>query len=66
VNYCECLCFYKQHGWAKEIAENKEFADVVESLHTHILYGKKLRIKDSLNKLIVIASLLNKTKGEIK
>jgi hypothetical protein len=54
--------FYKQHGWAKLISENQEFADAMDSLHTHILYGKKLRIKDSLNKLIVIASSLNKEK----
>ena len=54
--------FYKQHAWAKLISENQEFADVMDSLHMNILYGKKLRIKDSLNKLIVIASSLDKTK----
>ena len=54
--------FHKQHDWAELIAENEQFADVVETLHMNILYGKKLRIKDSLNQLIVIAGLLNQTK----
>jgi hypothetical protein len=25
--------FYKQHGWAKLISENQEFADAMDSLH---------------------------------
>jgi len=56
--------FHKQHDWAELIAGNEQFADVVEKLHMNILYGKKLRIKDSLNQLVVIAGLLNQNKGE--
>lgn len=58
----KAFMFHKQHDWAELIASSEQFADVVENLHMNILYGKKLRIKDSLNQLVVIAGLLNKTK----
>lgn len=61
------IVFQKHNDWEEMIATNERFAEVVEKLHSKVLYGRRydkdgLGVKSLFNELASIAELQDQTK----